>query len=373
MYKKGIHNILLRGYYGFGNFGDDLLMIATYNIITEVFPSAKVSIFTFSKDGSYIKRLLPKVEIVSQNNIDDKYDLIVHGGGGVYFDFQKGPFRYLLLNTFIKIIGIRFFAGLLRKYRVLKGMKVEKTKKRVGIGIGVGKYTKSSTKLLNSTLAISDYDLIMLRDKKSIKNFRRYNHHTSIIEGTDLIFGPRFWMNDSFKEKGEVISFVIRELEDSVINEQLLNVARKFTNNEVKFFLFDKNADSPLYQKISAEFDVNVWDPLKISFQDYIKELALSSLIITSRAHGAIVGAGLNISSIIIGIEPKLETIHKMLPTSSRYIPVEAIDDKLEKEINYCISHQDKLGALVRNDAEMNAAKLYKSLDPIIKFLKTEC
>ncbi len=38
--------ILLKGYYGFGNLGDDLLMLVTYKLVKEKYPNAEITIFS---------------------------------------------------------------------------------------------------------------------------------------------------------------------------------------------------------------------------------------------------------------------------------------------------------------------------------------
>ena len=65
---------------------------------------------------------------------------------------------------------------------------------------------------------------------------------------------------------------------------------------------------------------MTIWDPQQIKIENYLSELSECSIMVTSRAHGAIVSACLGIPSVCLAIEPKLEKVHKMLKNSSRLI-----------------------------------------------------
>ena len=82
--------ILIKGFYGFGNFGDDILMLTTHSIVKEIFPLAEIFIGSESKNPGYIHKYLPGIKIVnSSENL--KVDWIIHGGGGVFLRFLEPP------------------------------------------------------------------------------------------------------------------------------------------------------------------------------------------------------------------------------------------------------------------------------------------
>src|SRR3990170_7556134 len=124
-----MNKIILKGFYGFGNLGDDILMLTTYKIIKEIFPTAEILISTESKNPEYIHNYFPGIKIInSSENI--KVDWVIHGGGGVFFDFTEHGLNYRLLNNVIKIIGYDSYRKVHRLYQSLKGQTFTKQKAR---------------------------------------------------------------------------------------------------------------------------------------------------------------------------------------------------------------------------------------------------
>ena len=104
------------------------------------------------------------------------------------------------------------------------------------------------------------------------------------------------------------------------VAEALPELSRSF---DLSLFVFDRCAD-PRVIAISTDYDTYVWSPMSMRFEDYCQLLAQQDMIVTSRAHGAMCAAILGIPSLIIEIEPKLRTIHDILPNSTRLVTLDA-------------------------------------------------
>lgn len=78
-----IKKVLLKGYYGFGNLGDDVLMVTSYNYLKKIFPKDSIYILARGGNTGYVQCLVPEAHVVS--SIEGEAELIVHGGGGVFF------------------------------------------------------------------------------------------------------------------------------------------------------------------------------------------------------------------------------------------------------------------------------------------------
>ena len=70
--------ILIKGYYGYGNLGDDILMLVSFNLIKSIFPHAENVIFSNNsinnKDAKtdkgynhYVKNILQGTHFNSEN------------------------------------------------------------------------------------------------------------------------------------------------------------------------------------------------------------------------------------------------------------------------------------------------------------------
>lgn len=349
--------ILIKGFYGFGNFGDDILMITAHKIIREIFPHAKIFIGSESKEPNYIFKFLRHVEIVnSSENLE--VDWTIHGGGGVFFDFTKHSAKYFLINRIIKIIGYDTYKKLFWAYQTLKGHGFLKQRARAGLGVGVGTYTLSSNRFLSDILALSTFDILLVRDDDSVINAKQYNRSQSIYKSSDLAFLFTYWMPTHLKrpDRRDSIGFILRDwiFDDSVA--ALLMVAKelRFTGHDIKFFALDERADTNFVQEAAKIAPVHCWKPDEMTIEDYLSELVKCKLVISSRAHGAIVSACLGIPVCCILIEPKLRQVAQMLKNSAQTVEAPFNKEEVLKVVKNALQVLPSLREATSQDVERN-------------------
>ena len=85
---------------------------------------------------------------------------------------------------------------------------------------------------------------------------------------------------------------------------------------DFSIFVFDRRTDRET-MKLFEGSQMHIWDPLDTCMEAYSQKLAQQDVLISSRAHGGLCGAVLGVPSVLINLEPKLKTIHKMLPRST--------------------------------------------------------
>lgn len=322
-----ISNIVLTGYYGFGNLGDDLLCICTMRIARKLFPAAEVSIFTWSRDPGYLCQLLGETVGIHSGAMPPA-DLIIHGGGGVFFDFKTGSASTGWANSFIKAIGVRRYAMAVKWYN-RRIRKRTNNPIRVGLGLGVGLYTRSSRRFFSDVLVMADFSYIMVRDIESRKNLSLLGIRNARV-GTDLAFGYDFSRicNDS-REANEV-AFILRDWNyDNTYLTHWLAIAQKLygAGYQVKIFSFDRDADRE-YLTLFSAFEQAIWNPRQTAdLPEFLQQLRRARVVVSSRAHGVIAAAGLGIPSFCIEIEPKLRTIASMLPESATLVDAKTDSD----------------------------------------------
>lgn len=357
--------ILIKGFYGFGNFGDDILMITTYRIIREIFPGAKIFIGSQSKNPNYIHNFLHDIIIVNSSE-DLDVDWTIHGGGGVFFDFTKYSAKYFLINRFIKFIGYRTYSSLYDVYQKLKGHGFITQRARAGLGIGVGTYTPSSNRFLSDILALSSFDILLVRDDDSVVNAKKYCSSKRIHKSSDLAFLSSQWMpaNLTKSNKAESIAFILRDwaFNDSV--SILLSVARELIagGHSIKFFAFDERSDNNFIQLASAFGPVYCWKPIEMSIADYLSELAKCKLAISSRAHGAIVSACLGIPVCCVCIEPKLEQVALMLNNAARVVREPFKKSEIVKLIDAMLQELPSLKEATVHDVARNKSEMSEGI-----------
>lgn len=367
-------NIILKGYYGFGNLGDDILMLSAYGWLHENYPEAKIRISTNSDHASYIPKLISApIEIIS-NHESVQADWIIHGGGGVYFDFKKGGIKYKWLNSLIKLIGLKGFQKIYKKYRSIRGTLGAQTHFRGGFGIGVGTYTPSSQRLYSDILDLLDFRFLLVRDEESVKHLLKLNVSCPIEVASDLAFMDGYWKPKeiSTNKSKKIIGFVLRDwihddhADFSVIKEVVDELRSK--EFEVQFFSFDRYSDSAYLQHF-AEYGILSWDPHHQTISSFLKKLNECSLVITSRAHGAIITACLNIPAICLEIEPKLKHVSALLKHSSLLVSKPFDKDKLIDTILARVQIVDSLKNATNLDKEINSKKMAEGLSSFKQFL----
>ena len=141
---------------------------------------------------------------------------------------------------------------------------------------------------------------------------------------TDLAFLFSHWMPDNIRSphKQESIAFILR---DWIFNDHvavLLSVAKALiaAGHDIKFFAFDEDSDAKFIHSAASLGPVYCWKPTEMTIEKYLFELAKCKLVISSRAHGAIVSACLGIPVCCVCIEPKLQQVAMMLVNSARII-----------------------------------------------------
>ena len=360
----------IKGYYGFGNLGDDILMLSCFEIVKNIFPKQRIYIITESANPNYILSWLPDVQIISSSS-DIHFDLLVHGGGGTYFDFKSSGLFYYFFNEFIRRVGYKNFRFLYKAYRKLTFKTAITTKKRIGLGIGVGTFTKSSSKFYSSVLTLSDFDYLFVRDNESYKKIEQYGFRYKLFKSTDIAFSTDGWMpvvNNKNTNK-TIIGIILRDW--TYDNNEYLDKIFEAINNikndnlEFRFYSFDQSADKVYIEKIKDK--INVWNPGNSTIESFLNDLSQCKMVVTSRAHGAIVSACLGIPGVCLEIESKLKTVVNMLPNCYTLIKPDARE--LDSSISSILDNYKIFEINVKNDVKDNKLELKRSLNQLSTLL----
>lgn len=316
-------NILLVGYYGHGNFGDDVLFKASFALLRTIYPKACIDVQSEAAAPGYLAMLAEEPVRIVRLGQRGCYDLIFHGGGGNFFDFDSGTLADLVINYAMRALGLRRASRLFEWARWAFRRRSLSGSRRVGVGIGIGTHTRSSRMLRHHLRTLYDFDHLFVRDQESARNARRLGVLAPIVS-SDLAFASRYWLADGHKSEnggeGELV-VIVRGWQDEpgrTIQMQLVSAVRALgDDSRVRFLLLDANADSQWINELKgAKFEV--YEPGQIA--DIMNHLSQARCWISSRAHGAICGALAGRPGLIIPIEPKLRIVAAMLPRSSKIL-----------------------------------------------------
>jgi polysaccharide pyruvyl transferase WcaK-like protein len=361
--------ILLQGYYGFGNLGDDILMITTYKYLKNNFRDCEIKIFSNAPNtaNNYISKLIgEEVEVVNYS-YQGHFNLIIHGGGGIHYDFNRASRFYAIINSLIRLIGYQYYLQIYHLYKKLKGKEHITTDLRLGLGIGVGTFTRSSKKFHTNITILADYDYLFVRDLQSLSNAKRYLPMDNVFLARDLAFMKDYWHEASLKKlekKGENVGFVLRKWEE---DEEHLDSLRELKLNlnkrgiKVTYFLLQKEHDLPIVNKLAHDAGIKFWEPEKQNLEDYLSLISNQDLILTSRYHGAIVAAALGIPAFALAIEPKLASLPACLP-SVQLIDLPIDTSSLEENILDKLADIQIHSQVISDEYDTNMLAIRKSL-----------
>lgn len=371
--------VLLVGYYGFGNFGDDLLMIAGERIVRQKFANAEIVIFAnytsnlqsfFQREGyrHYIHRLLKKSCQLIDWTIYEQFDLVIHCGGGVFFDHSEGSGRDWILNRVVYCLGVERYSKLTSAIRrVIKRPARISTTRRIGIGLSVGPYSSSGPRLKREASIIGSFDRLAVRDPASLERVQQLGLHKGVELFADLVFESENWMPEFSRQEQDCGTVGIILCNGKVGNDTIINAkdgdALLPSLNYIYIFL-DENHDRTLIEKAIAKgLKVVVWRPNITPLASFISEVSSCVLLITNRAHGAIVGACLNIPSICINTDNKLESIHGMIPNGSLLLDCNFTVKDLAYQVGYMLKRIDEYKILLRSDVALNKERVKKMIE----------
>ena len=321
--------ILLVGYYGKGNFGDDVLLKVSYNLLKQAMPDVDISVIVDGDAGGYVPAMLGEVKVLEPAR-HGHFDLIVHGGGGVYFDFATHGLRNRLIENLLRFVGFPAYLTAEKFVRSISGKPRTSATVRVGLGIGVGTYSPGSPRLRASLPILADHDALWVRDVQSIENLKRFGAVLTgeIIPGSDLAFLTHYWLEKPVAPRVPAarprLGIILRDwaqalggLPEAALREVFVELAR---DHDITGFVFDQHAD-PELQRLLAPYATCVWQPGTMKIDDFAERLAQQDVLLTSRAHGAICGACVGVPSVIVAIEPKLQQVAAMLANACRVVP----------------------------------------------------
>src|SRR2546430_3129790 len=188
---------IIRGAYGEGNFGDDVLMIVCYRLLRRLYDEDQIA-FLFGShpatpERAYVHRLIPGIQIISLRS-ETRADLVVWGGGTQFFSFVQTQTSMNVTPLYEKVAK-----GLLDPKRAVKVLlqKVLRGKSHIGqrfaaLAIGVGPFVQGSAEEICTRQLLARMDFVAVRDPQSLTLCRNWGvNHVTLH--SDLCFLLDMW------------------------------------------------------------------------------------------------------------------------------------------------------------------------------------
>jgi polysaccharide pyruvyl transferase WcaK-like protein len=370
-------DVVLLGYFGRGNFGDDILMVVAHALAQQMLPGAQIALRIGSSTNYPEKLLGPGISRIPFGT-RDRHRLVLHGGGGTFFDFATHGRLHRFANALMLSAGTRTLVQIEGAIRQIVGRQRLSARTRLGLGLGIGTFTPGSPKLRDALPVLADFDALWLRDADSVANLARLGVSPPVVRGSDLAFLWEHWCPPELalarsrqKTARPRVGVILRDWPVgsgiSFAQDFAPVLERLSKHYELTLISLDPETDSGTLTALLHLPHV-VWRPEQTSIGEFVKEIAEQDVLLTSRAHGAICGACVGRSSVILGIEPKLKAVHAMLPEATRIVMPpyrkDAVICKIEEAL--AISLDSVAADAQRNRSESQSAmnSLLERLNP---------
>ncbi|MBA1334274.1 MAG: Poly(glycerol-phosphate) alpha-glucosyltransferase [Firmicutes bacterium] len=362
-----MYRILISGYYGFGNVGDESILTSIVDSLNSVSKGVDITVlsanppFTEARHG---------INAVDRKNFFEIYmaikncDLFISGGGGLLQDITSEK-------------SIRYYLGLIYIAKRLR-------KKVMVYGQGIGPITKKSNRRLTRNI-LNTVDAITVRDEQSLKDLKNMGveippiHLTAdpvvALRPTGTGTGSEVLKAIGIDTDKPVVGFSVREWKDS---EKFNHIIAKTADNlieelgfQVVFIPFHYGEDNDCIERIKSIMKNGAYSvDQRFKVKELLDLVGELDLMIGVRLHSLIFSAIQGVPLIGVSYDPKIDGFLAQIGMK----PVGKIDDvelsdmlievqrvwNNRETIRMCLD--ERIGKL-REQAEINNTLVFQLLE----------
>ena len=295
--------VVISGYYGFKNFGDELIL----SILSQYLKTLNADVTVFSVDTEYTAQ---NYGVKSVNSFDlgqiiktlSASDILISGGGSLFQD-----------ATSLK--SILYYSVILAMAQILN-------KKTIIFAQGIGPLKSPISRFLVRNL-FKKCDYVSVRDENSQKMLANWGVNSV------RVCDPAFSLNVNQCMHEKVLGVQLRAF--AGMNKEFLSDLAKVVNEsefeKVKILSLQKSQDF----EIAKEFEkMLVGKSVEIVEEKIVTEISKLDTLIGMRFHSLVVGLKTGVKCCAINYDPKVQIL------AEKYaIPIIELDDSLSK-MDYC-------------------------------------
>lgn len=329
--------ILISGYYGFDNFGDDAILQVMVSELKKNLINPKITVI--SNNPEKIKRVY-EVDSVHRFNFREIFNrmsacnVFISGGGSLLQDITS-------CRSFLYYLGLIFLSGLL-------------CKKTIVFAQGIGPISTIMARLLTK-LVLSHVSLITVRDKESQVFLNKLGVKCTLA--TDPAWSLEFTSDRHLLYVNKInVGVQLRKwktLTDKNLNIICDIISQKFNDEQVCINLISlhDSFDYEITQKLKKQLDQkNLKAEVKIfsglSIDQSINLIGKLDYLIGMRFHACLVAANFNVPMLALSYDPKVTNL--ALEAKVPFVNINALKNSRENFIA-------KLDELVENKEEIRA------------------
>lgn len=286
--------ILLAGYYGFGNLGDEAILEMSIRQTLEITERKNITVLSGNKEATskkYNVNTIDRYNIFSIVNKLSKSDALVFGGGSLLQDItsKRSIYYYLFLIKLAKLM----------KNKVIMLSQ--------GIGPIVN---ENSLNAVQGTLGLVDY--ITVRDKHSKEFLEKLGmDKNKIFLSTDPVINLRAGENYISKHNGrKKVCFSLRNWKNVDVDEKIIQLTEKLISHNIEcyFIPFYYSEDMELINEVEKKIgNKAVYYKEKLTTNEAFDIIKNMDVLVGVRLHSLIFAAAANVPFVAVSYDHKVD------------------------------------------------------------------
>lgn len=322
-------DIAVIGYYGEGNFGDDLLASYVLGHICKTVSPERILV-SAPKDN-YLEKWFPGICSTTLRSIyrpsPNVIRKVVFGGGGFFFSFKSPG----LLNAW----GARTSTAWKHYYRYRAFHRPDRLR-FFACCVGIGPLSGSGARWITRKL-LASFEQVSVRDRLSSELLDLNNCRVT----TDLSIGFASLEFPKAIQTEKSLGIVIRHWPFQNIDHlihNLQNAAQTLRDRgwKVQFISFQESFDRAVINQLQQKGETtSSWNPAGETIQDFCQFLSGFNTIISMRAHGVFIASIFGVTPIPVRIEPKLEVTASKCRCSDRVLDFQCTPEEIVHAVEF--------------------------------------
>jgi len=331
--------ILLTGYFGMGNLGDEAILEGELNYLRTKLPEVEIAVLSGNPQRTSEIFHCPSYQRTALKQVISaiaRCDLLILGGGGLLQDVTS--FRSLL-----------YYLSLLEFARF-------RNKKTAVFAVGIGPLKrKISRRLVASSLRGADD--VSLRDRESLNWAKEVGIAKAYLSADASLLLPP----PPLRERRKEIGIALRPWEGfkSDLVEELLKMVKR-RGFSLSYLVFNPN-DSSLSLSLAQKTGGNLLEPQ--SPEEALDILARLEGTIAMRLHSGILSAIVGTPFLALSYDPKVEAIARELGQPS--LPLETSRERMLEAFENWLTGKESLQSLLQRGCLEMRERLDKALERI--------
>lgn len=286
--------VILAGYYGFGNLGDEAILEMAINQILDITDKKNITVLSGNREvtkNKYNVNTIDRYNVLSIMGKLLKSDALVFGGGSLLQDItsKRSIYYYLFLIRLAKLMN----------------------NKVIMLSQGIGPIiNETSRKAVQSTLKYIDY--ITVRDKHSKEYLESIGmNEEKIFLSTDPVINLRAGKNYNSKSSSKKkVCFSLRNWKNADVSGKISELAKMLIEKNIEccFIPFYYKEDLELINDVEKELkDTATYYKEKLTTDEAFDIIRSMDVLVGVRLHSLIFAAAANVPFAAVSYDHKVD------------------------------------------------------------------